>query len=134
MKFTLSPLKKMLKKHWRLLLVLIVVLILSFYLYRTYYLEGNTVAEMITNKRLNDLEAAVKKNESEPVPEPESESESGSDREQVVEKLKRELIASYNEVDNNYSEVEQNSGNSEENVDLSEAINRLKNLSQEEEM
>lgn len=143
MKFTLSPLKKMLKKHWRLLLVLIVVLILSFYLYRTYYLEGNTVAEMITNKRLNDLEAAVKKNESEP--EPESGTESGpecnltteqeetvlNDREkQAVEEITCKLIASYNEVDNNYSEVEENQGNSEENVDFSEAINRLKNLSQ----
>jgi hypothetical protein len=57
-----------------------------------------------------------------------------TDREQAVEEIKRELIASYNEVVNNYSEVEQNSGNSEENVDLSYAINRLKNLSQEEEM
>jgi hypothetical protein len=99
-------------------------------------LEGNTVAEMITNKRLNDLEAAVKKNESEPVPEPESESESETesnltDREQkAVEEIKRELIASYNEVDNNYSEVEQNSNTSGGNVDFSEAINRLKNLSQ----
>lgn len=131
MKFTLSPLKKILKKHWRLLSILIVVLFLSFNLYRTYYLEGNTVAEMITNKRLNDLEAAVKKNESEPVPEPESESEKESnlyDREQkALEEIINKIMASY------YG-VEENQGNSGGNDDLSDAINRLKNLSQEEEM
>jgi flagellar biosynthesis/type III secretory pathway M-ring protein FliF/YscJ len=120
MKFTLSPLKKMLKKHWRLLLVLIVVLILSFYLYRTYYLEGNTSEP-----------------ESESEPEPESESEpvpvpgpepkpitNLTDREQqAAERIKEDLLKTY------YG-VEENQGNSEENVDFSEAINRLKNLSQ----
>lgn len=129
MKFTLSPLKKMLKKHWRLLLVLIVVLILSFYLYRTYYLEGNTVAEMITNKRLNDLEAAVKQNESEPEPgtepEPKPISNLTAEQEAAVEEIKTDLIASFYEVDNNYSEVEQNSGNSGENPDLSDETNAL---------
>ena len=123
MKFTLSPLKKMLKKHWRLLLVLIVVLILSFYLYRTYYLEGNT---------------SEPESESEPVPE--SGTKSGpecnltteqeetvlNDREkQAVEEITCKLIASYNEVDNNYSEVEENQGNSGENVDLSDETNAL---------
>ena len=116
MKFTLSPLKKMLKKHWRLLLVLIVVLILSFYLYRTYYLEGNT---------------SEPESESEPVPE--SGTESGpepkpitnlTDREQkAVDQITKDLLITY------YG-VEENQGNSEENVDFSEAINRLKNLSQ----
>ena len=124
MKFTLSPLKKMLKKHWRLLLVLIVVLILSFYLYRIYYLEGNT---------------SEPESESEPVPE--SGTESGpepkpisnltAEQEGAVEKIKTDLIASFYKVDNNYSEVEQNSNTS---GDLSDAINTLKNLSQAEEM
>jgi hypothetical protein len=124
MKFTLSPLKKMLKKHWRLLLVLIVVLILSFYLYRTYYLEGNT---------------SEPESDSEPVPVPESESgpepkpisNLTAEQEGAVEKIKTDLIASFYKVDNNYSEVEQNSNTS---GDLSDAINTLKNLSQEEEM
>ena len=120
MKFTLSPLKKMLKKHWRLLLVLIVVLILSFYLYRTYYLEGNT---------------SEPESESEPVPE--SGTESGpepkpisnlnAEQERTVNAIKEDLLTTY------YG-VEENQGNSEENVGLSEAINRLKNLSQAEEM
>jgi len=124
MKFTLSPLKKMLKKHWRLLLVLIVVLILSFYLYRTYYLEGNT---------------SEPESDSEPVPVPESESgpepkpisNLTAEQEGAVEKIKTDLIASFYKVDNNYSEVEQNSNTS---GDLSDAINTLKNLSQAEEM
>ena len=124
MKFTLSPLKKMLKKHWRLLLVLIVVLILSFYLYRTYYLEGNTVAEMITNKRLNDLEAAVKQNESEPEPGTEPGSQPGTDsnltdrEKEKVEEIKNYLLTTY------YG-VEQNPGNSEVNDDLSDETNAL---------
>jgi flagellar basal body-associated protein FliL len=123
MKFTLSPLKKMLKKHWRLLLVLIVVLILSFYLYRTYYLEGNT---------------SEPESESEPVPGPvpgtESEYNLTAEQERTVNAIKEDLIASFYKVNNNYSEGEQNSGNSGENPVLSDAINRLKNLSQEEEM
>jgi len=130
MKFTLSPLKKMLKKHWRLLLVLIVVLILSFYLYRTYYLEGNTSEPDSGSGTGTDSdfgsESSMTTEQEEPVL---------TDREkQAVKAIKEELIASFYEVDNNYSEVEQNPGNSEVNVDLSEAINRLKNLRQEEEM
>ena len=89
------------------------------------------------------MEGNTSEPESESEPVPESGTESGpecnltteqeetvlNDREkQAVEEITCKFMARF------YSEVEQNPGNSEENVDLSDAINRLKNLSQEEEM
>ena len=127
MKFTLSPLKKMLKKHWRLLLVLIVVLILSFYLYRTYYLEGNT-SEPDSGSGTGSGSGSGSESGPECNLTTEQEETVLNDREkQAVEEITCKFMASY------YG-VEENQGNSGENPDLSDAINRLKNLSQEEEM
>jgi hypothetical protein len=50
-----------------------------------------------------------------------------AEQERTVNAIKEDLLTTY------YG-VEENQGNSEENVGLSEAINRLKNLSQAEEM
>jgi hypothetical protein len=123
----------MLKKHWRLLLVLIVVLILSFYLYRTYYLEGNTSEPDSGSGTGSDSDSGTG-SDSDSGPESGPEYNLTAEQERTVNAIKEDLIASFYKVNNNYSEGEQNSGNSEENVDLSDAINRLKNLSQEEEM
>ena len=76
---------------------------------------------------MNDLEAAVKKNESESGPEPKPITNLTDREQKAVDQITKDLLTTY------YG-VEQNSGNSGGNDDLSEAINRLKNLSQEEEM
>ena len=120
MKFTLSPLKKMLKKHWRLLLVLIVVLILSFYLYRTYYLEGNTSEPDSGSGTGSDSDSGSESNLTD-----DKKPNVLTDREQAVKAIKEELLTSCNEVDNNYSEVEQNSNTSGGNDDLSAETNAL---------